>query len=266
MFSDRFRHVMIVLAVVFAPACVRRHSPPIDSTRDLIRAMHDAYDGRWYKTLTFTQQTIQYRGAGADTTIWYEALKLPGRLRIDIAPVDSGNGLLFTGDHRYVYRAGQLVFDRPEIHPLLVLGFDVYIRPVDSTIARLDSLGFDMSVITEDVWDGREAYVVGDTSAGATSGRFWIDSERLLFLRLVQPTGPDGALRDIRFRDYRPAGGGWVAPTVEFYRDTSLVLLEKYTDINTDRVLRDELFDPTGWGSVPHWLLPDSSVVTDAGD
>lgn len=260
------RYLVLAASIVFASACIDRTVPPIESPRDLIVAMRSAYDGRWYETLTFTQETIQYRGADADTSIWYEALKLPGRLRIDIAPTDSGNGLLFADDHRYVFRSGQLVFDRQEIHPLLLLGFDVYLSHVDSTIARLDSLGIDMGVMTEDVWGGRDAYVVGDTSADANSGRFWIDRERLLFLRLVQPVSPGGETLDIRFTDYEPAGGGWIAPTVEFYRDTTLFLLERYRDIRTNRALKDELFDPAAWGAATHWLSTDTSAADDAGE
>ena len=69
----------------------------IRSGEDLITAMHDKYDGKWYKTLTFQQQTINYLADGtSNSTMWYEAMSVPGRLRIDIAPVENKGGMLFS--------------------------------------------------------------------------------------------------------------------------------------------------------------------------
>jgi len=49
---------------------------------ELVSAMHKKYDGKWYKTLTFSQKTINYKPDGSsETSQWYEALTAPGRLR-----------------------------------------------------------------------------------------------------------------------------------------------------------------------------------------
>ena len=80
----------------------------------LIETMHDRYDGAWYKTLTFVQETIQHRQDGTvDTSTWYEAYEAPGRLRIDFAPLEAGNGLLFASDSQYVVQNGAVASARP---------------------------------------------------------------------------------------------------------------------------------------------------------
>ena len=247
--------LFIFVGACFAAGCVTDSQRRIESPSALIEAMKARYDGKWYDTLTFTQHTIRFDGEDADTSIWYEALSIPGRLRIDIAPADSGNGLLFTGDHRYVYHEGTLVFDRPEIHPLLVLGFDVYVSPASETIARLDSLGIDMSVIHERQWQDRPVYVVGAGSGDLRSPQFWIDKEQLYFVRLIRPALEDGAgIHDIRFTDYRPVGEAWVAPTVEFWRDDELLVLEKHVDIEVGQPLSDSMFNPITWHAHSDWV------------
>src|SRR3982751_2746392 len=70
---------------------------------ELLTRMHDAYAGKWYRTLTFVQKTTVTRPTGVvDTSTWYEALKSPDRLRIDFGDPSKGNGALYTTDSLYV--------------------------------------------------------------------------------------------------------------------------------------------------------------------
>ncbi|MFL5473613.1 MAG: hypothetical protein ACJ8AM_14765, partial [Gemmatimonadales bacterium] len=62
--------------------------PAPKSGEELVRQMHDRYAGKWYHNLTFTQ-TTSFPDRPAET--WYEAGEIPGKLRIDIAPLDSMN-------------------------------------------------------------------------------------------------------------------------------------------------------------------------------
>lgn len=71
--------------------------------RDLIRAMHDRY-AAWYHTIAFTQHNTATDSLGREThSIWQEYAALPGRLRIDFLPADSGKGILFRSDTEYVF-------------------------------------------------------------------------------------------------------------------------------------------------------------------
>lgn len=227
--------------------------PKIESATDLIAAMKSTYEGKWYETLTFKQETVRFVADVPDTSVWYEVLSIPGRLRIDIAPVDSGNGLLFVDDHRYVFQRGQLVFERPEIHPLLVLGFDVYHAPVEETLAKIDSLGINTNAMHESEWNGRPAYVVGALEGDQDSAQFWVDKERLVFVRLVQPEQAGGGVVEIRFDDYEQVGEAWLAPKVEFFLDGNLMLREVYHDVVVGEPVSDSLFNPIMWQDFTAW-------------
>ena len=210
----------------------------------LIRAMEARYRGKWYRTLTFVQTTTMTQPT-ARKEIWYEALRFPGMLRIDIAPVDSGNSMLFRGDSLYRFQRGTLTGSRPLVHPLMVLGFDVYFDPPETTISKLVGLGFDLSTIREDTWQGRPAHVVGAAAGDSATAQFWIDRERLVFVRMLQ-AAPDGSGRilETQFNRYQPLGEAWISVEVLFNVNGQLATKEEYAEVRADPTLPDVLFDP----------------------
>ena len=228
--------------------------PTFTSAAALVNAIHDRYNGQWYETLTFVQETIQYDQEGvADTSTWYEAYAAPGKLRIDIAPMEDGNGILFANDMRYNMQDGAVANAGPQIHPLLLLGFDIYHLPPEETLWKLDILGFDLSKMYETTWQDRPAYVVGAASEDEQASAFWIDKEHLYFTRMVRYVGPEGAnVQDIRFNNYERLEGGWIAPEVLFDFDGQRVLTETYSEIRTGMDLDTTLFNPDHWRAV-HW-------------
>ena len=61
--------------------------PKISNTNELISAMQKKYGKSWYKTATFVQQTTNIQPDGTSKVeTWYEAMSVPGSLRIDFAP------------------------------------------------------------------------------------------------------------------------------------------------------------------------------------
>ena len=130
---------------------------PITTARDLLEAMHARYDGKWYRTLTFLQHNTQHDPDGKiEHSTWREWLQAPGRLRIEFQPPDSGNGVLFANDSIFPFRHDSLLASRSFVHPLLVLGFDVYMQPVERTVAQLQQAPrvFDLSVLSEGTMGG----------------------------------------------------------------------------------------------------------------
>ena len=104
----------------------------------LVRAMHSRYQDSWYGTMTFTQKSATYNPDGTtklDT--WYEAASLPGKLRIDIGPPADGNGALLVDGTAFFFQKGEQKGTRPLTNMLLVLGFDVYRQPPETTLAQL---------------------------------------------------------------------------------------------------------------------------------
>ena len=92
------------------------------------------------------------------------------------------------------------------------------------------------------MWDGQRAYVVGVPE----TGEVWVERDRLLFVRLVEP-GQGGALQDVRFENYERLGGGWVAPYVSVRQGDRIVFWEVYSDLVADPALDPVLFEPRRW-------------------
>ena len=222
----------------------------IKSGEQLITAMHKKYQTKWYKTLTFVQKTINYKADGTtDVAIWYEALNAPGKLRIDIAPLDKGDGILFADGVLHSIRDGKVAGKRPFVHPLLVLGFDVYMQPVEKTLEQMKGLNIDMSVVHEEKWQGKTVYVVGAKEGDLKTPQFWIEKKNLLFVRLIELTGKDKkSIHETQFNDYRKMkGGGWVSAEVQFFVDGKRTTTEEYTDIQTGMSLDADLWNPEKW-------------------
>lgn len=242
---------LLSLGVTAAPIPV---GPPANGT-EVLQRMYDAYAGKWYKTLTFVQKT-SYPDARVET--WYEAAEIPGKLRIDVAPLDSMKTILFRSDSIYQYDMGKIKTSQAMIHPLMVLGFDVYAQPVSESASKLTSLGFDLSVVREDTWQGRKNWVVGRIKPDSLSREFWIDQERLVFTRMVQGAPRKGAqgkqnIGEIQFNRYEKLAGGWIAIEVAFYNNGERVQMEEYADVKANPVLEAGLFEPGEWKK-PGWI------------
>lgn len=240
------KHIAI-LFLLLAAGTLTAYAKKIENAEQLISAMHKKYDGKWYKTLVFAQKTTTFKADGTTQNgIWYEALSMPGKLRIDIDPLAGGNGVIYANGVNHSFRDGKLAGSSPQNHALLVLGFDVYFQPVDVTLEQLKKIKIDLSVLREDTWQNRAVYVVGAKAGDLRSPQFWIDKKNLYFVRLVQPVGKDGAsVQEIEFNKYQKVkGGGWISPEVVFIVNGKRVFLEEYYGIRTNIKLDDNLFDP----------------------
>jgi hypothetical protein len=236
---------VVALAVGCGYAATTSWSQEIRDGAAVLRAMHDRYANNWYDTLTFQQDSITRNGDGTDKTeIWYEAVMLPGKLRIDIGQAHSGNGMVVADNSLTRFQNNEVTSSRPFVHMLLVLGFDVYRQNPETTIEQVKGQGFDLTKVHEDTWEGRPVYVVGADKADLTSRQFWVEKEKLLFVRLIQPDEREQSkIHDTRFSDYRQLSVGLVAARVDFYVDGKNVFSEVYSDIKVNPKLDPALFD-----------------------
>ena len=224
----------------------------VRSGDDLIVAMHKKYEGKWYKTLTFVQQTITTHPEGTTTSEkWYEAMTVPGSLRIDFADSKTGDGILFAGGKIYSFRDGKPATGRPFVHPLLVLGFDIYMQPSTTTIEQVKGMGIDLSVIHEEKWMRKTVYVVGAKQGDMKTPQVWVDKKDLVFVRLIQLGGRDKkVVQETQFNKYQKVkGGGWVSAEVKFFVDGKPTTTEQYSDIQTNIKLDSGLWDPEKWAT-----------------
>lgn len=229
------------------------HGLDIHNGNDVLRAMHDRYPS-WYQTVTFTQKSTTYKPDGTSSAeTWYEAASIPGKLRIDIGPANSGNGYLFVNGTLTIIKDNKVAGTRNSVNMLLVLGFDVYRQDPETTAKVVKGEAYDLSKLREDTWEGKPVYVVGAEKGDLKSRQFWVEKDTLLFVREIeQARGDPGKLEDIRFTHYQPLAGGWIATGVEVYAEGKKVFSEDYTDIQANVKLDSAVFDPQQF-SATHW-------------
>jgi len=242
---------LFFLALIVAPAT---RAAKIKTADDLIQAMQKKYAKSWYRTATFVQKTTDYDQDGnKKVSTWYETLSVPGSLRIDFTPVKEGSGVLFTDRKVYSFKDGKQESTRAFVHPLMILGFDIYKLPAADVIETLKALKFDLSILREDTWQERPVFVVGAKPGDLHSPQFWIDQRNLYFVRMLRPAGKDGTqTQETQFNNYQRLGGGWMAPEVIFKVDGQIRTTEEYSEMRANPPLDLRLFDPQYWTSV-HW-------------
>jgi hypothetical protein len=238
------------------PLALLSTAAPPKSGEELVRQMHARYAGKWYRNLTFVQTTT-FPDKPAET--WYEAGTIPGKLRIDIAPLDSMNTFMYVGDSAIVFKGGKRVAAREDRNLLMTLGFDVYGQPPETTIEQLQAQSIDLSKVREDTWNGTKVWVVGAEKGDTTTNQFWIEQKRLLFVRLIQthksaknPSGPPNLL-DITFENYQPLAKAWVAPKCVIKVNGKEMQREEYRDIRANVELPSDLYDTETYHK-PTWI------------
>jgi len=251
--------LLAALCVILAATLAAQSVPSTPSTpsgRDLLDQMRAAYAGKWFRTLTFVQQTTIVRADGTRTEqTWYESMRSPGTLRIDVAPLDAGNGSLNLTDKVIVVRGGQVTQTRPDGNPFLPFVAGIYTQPLADTLAQLAPQGYDLTKTRATTVQGRRTWVVGTaTPDDLTVPQFWVDADRLVVTRVVLRSGAAGSpLLDVALEGYVQSGPSWVATRVTLSAGGAVRQIEEYTDIRTDVNLPDALFDPSQWTTAPHW-------------
>jgi len=246
--------LILVTSFILALAPATAFAAKITTTDQLVQAMQKKYAKSWYKTATFVQKTTNIdKDGNKKVETWFEAMLLPGSLRIDFTPTKDGNGILFANSQIYVFKNGKVDSNRPYVHPLMILGFDVYGLPTSDVIEKLKGLKFNLSIFREDRWQGRPVYVVGAKQGDLHSPQFWIDQKNLYFVRMIRPSGRDGAqTQETQFNKYQKLGGGWMSPEVIFVLDGKIVTTEEYSELRANVSLDPKLFDPQSFATV-HW-------------
>ena len=253
-----FRLASVLACVAAAPVAAQ---PTPKTGAEVLQRMHDAYAGKWYKTLTFVQKTTIRRRDGTDTVItWHESLRFTDahgtQLRIDQGDLSAGNGVLYTADSTWVVRAAKLAATRPNGNEFLPLIEGVYMQPVARTVRELDSAKIDMQRVSRAEWQGRPAWVVGASSANdTTSTQFWVDVERNVVVRmLLSPAGP-GPMLDIRLDGYVPLEKGWLATKIVMTEGGKPKQSEEYSDWKANVPLDADLFSVEKWAQAKHWAV-----------
>jgi hypothetical protein len=238
------RWLAIALAVAGTPLAM--HAQGALTTGDaVIQAMHDRYAKTWYHTLTFTQKTT--RRTPADTMAietWKEEGMLPGKLRINIQRATGNLSAIYSGDSVFVVRGDSTVSRAAARNILLIMGFDVYGQPAEQTLAVLHGEHYPTTSVREDTWEGRPVYVIGAPAGDTKSPQIWVDKERLLYVRSIQPDRDTTKTSEYRFDNYVQVPHGWLSEKVLAFVDGKLIQQEEYSDVHTDAPVDPKIFVP----------------------
>ena len=224
----------------------------------VFQRMHDAYAGKWYRTLRFVQKTTQYRPDGSIViATWYESLRQTDattQLRIDLGDPRLGNGVMYTADSTWRVVDGKVTNTQGSGNEFLPLIEGVYLQPVSRTMAQLAGTGVDMGHVMAGTWEGRPVWIIGAaTEADSSKPQIWIDQERAVIVRMMLVPAANAPLMDIRLGDYVRAGQGWLATKVTMLVGGKPRQIEDYADWKTDIALPASLFAIATWKTTPHW-------------
>jgi hypothetical protein len=238
--------LVILLAVFFSADMYAQ------TGEETVARMHNRYWNKWYKTITFVQQTEVYRNDSLQrTSTWYEAAKFPFDLRIDNEHPKNGNATIYRKDSTYRFANGKLTRATAGTNPFLIFIGGLYNMPIESAKKILSADGFDLTKGYTTTWKGRKTFVIGGAQADTTTKQVWVDAEHLYVVRYIENTR--GTVMDVHMAQQVPLGGGWTETWVDFYFNGQLRQREKYSDMKADRPLDADLFDPAQFGKM-HWM------------
>lgn len=237
---------LLLLATLNPTLAVAQAAP---DAATIVQRMRDAWSGRMYRTMTFVQET-QFEGR--PTQIWYESMRLPGALRIDIAPVDSGNAILFLGDSTFRFRRGAISNVRAEGNVLAVAFGDAYVDPAARTLARLERAGIRLANTRRDTWKGDSMVVIGAAAGDTTSPQLWVRASDWRAVRVIEKTG-SGATADIAVTGWATVDGFLTEQEIEIRVGGKVVQREIYQQIRMNPPLDEAIFSPERY-VVPEWI------------
>src|SRR5438874_6581692 len=220
----------------------------------LLKAMHDRYDGKYVKTMSFLQNNTQYTSTGQEKkSQWYEHIEVPGKLRIAFLPATTKSGLVQVEDKVASFDNGIRVDFRPSINPLLLLTADVYVAPTAAIMRGLDSLHVDTEVMHDDEWEGEPVYVVGAKAGDSTSNQMWVDRDHLRLVRFIQSSqsGARTIVSDIRVRNYKEIQGFDIPTEFLIIRNGRPFWREQYADVRINEDFPTGTFDQARWNDIP---------------
>ncbi len=226
--------------------------PPVNSVSGLVEAMRERYEGKWYKSLSFTQINRYTIGGKEQKSEWIENLSVPARLRIDFLPLSQKSGVLIDNSRVRTFASGKQIDSRRLFQARPFLVSDVYVLPVNVTVRRLDSLGVDTTRIRVQRQDGKRYFVLGAPPGDMTSTQVWFDAETLLLFRFLQTEERAGKkiTSDMKVTGYTDVAGFPVPEAFVTSREGVTTLREEYAKVKVNAPMPAALFDPARFGTV----------------
>jgi outer membrane lipoprotein-sorting protein len=217
---------------------------------DIVKLMYKKYSGNWASTLVFDQTTEIYRDSANRTETWHEAMLFPDKLRIDIGSTEKGNTIIFRNDSTYRIRDGHFQSASPHGNDLIFLLGGMYFYPLDKTIEKIKSQGYDLSKTGEDNWQGKAVYIIGASNKNEPVSQLWVDKDDLYLVRMIKYD--KNGKQDALFENYIKMGGGGAETKIMFYVNDTLRQAETYYNCKVVPEMNEGIFDPQHYEKIAH--------------
>ena len=198
---------------------------------DIIKSVHKKYYQGPCKIYTFSQKNTHYK---ADTVSghseWYEAIEFPDKFRIDFGDRKAGNYVIFKRDSVFNYKKSELVSTRSDSSTLLLLLGGMFYRKLDDVLNRIRIANYNTKILSVQMWNGEDTYVIGAKEKDLTSNQIWINKKTLRVMRIIEKMNDEDTM-DMRFEAHQDWCKGYVETKVSFRRNGILEQVEEYFDI-----------------------------------
>jgi hypothetical protein len=218
----------------------------VNTGEDIVKLMYKKYAGKWARTLVFDQTTDRYRDTVKTTQTWHESMYFPDKLRIDMEPVATGSTSIYRADSTYTVRNGKVTASANGNDLIFLLG-GLYFYPLDKSIEKLKSQGYDLSKAGEDTFEGKAVYIIGASNKDEKVNQLWVNKDDLYLVRMIKYNkNPQGVVtkQDATFGGYIKMGGGGAETKVMFYVNDKLLQAETYYNCRQVPGMDQKIFDP----------------------
>jgi hypothetical protein len=208
---------------ILAAGCSGRE---INSTESLMRAIVSRYHGKSFTGVSFSE-TVEYyeNGSLVKTEIWDEEYRFPSNLVIYMTPGDTSNRYICRNDSILIYENGVLTHSERKTHDVIILSMDIFNMTFPEIMSRLKDLEYDTDRFLETTRNGRQVYVIGDT----TDCHAWFDAEHLYPVRVVKQT--EQGVKETELLNYVRLEKGWIGQEVIFKLNGTVYMKEQYFNI-----------------------------------
>jgi hypothetical protein len=199
--------------------------------RELLTEMHKKYYQSPCKCYTFSQKNTHYK---ADTVSghseWHEMINFPDKFRINFGDSAKKNFVWFRNDSAYNYKNGIQVKARADTNSLLLILGGMYYRPLESVLTRLQNAGYDLAVVSSQLWNSEPVFTIGASKNNLTVNQIWVSQKDFRVLRIIEKLS-ESEMMDMRFESHQKWCKGFVETKVSFRRNGKLEQVEEYYDL-----------------------------------
>lgn len=199
---------------------------------NLLARMHSTFYKGPCRCYTFSQKNTHYRNDSViGASVWHETVEFPDKFRIVFDDKKGLDKVVYRNDSVFRYKNGHLLKMRPDSNALLLFLGGMYYRPLEEVLQRMKALHYNPEVLSENVFNRQQVFVIGAGNNDLKTNQIWIDKESLRVVRIIELLN-NGEVMDMRFESHQKMCRAYVETSVSFRRDGRLEQTEDYYDLH----------------------------------